>query len=183
MSSSSSEYLRRKMAAKPRYIGPAVYGDASQKTYVLRMSTINPSEPTLTVSTNPSCCTGRPTGGPYNSRNGDGQQQEWSTESLMASRVNLCEPLPGGKLINGCNLINSGCGVAKPAGVYYDAAGIPMTAAYQGAKLKCCGFQATLETTKLVQGSPKCFCGLDHSTRLDTLLANNMPNNEIPFPH
>jgi len=185
MSSSSGEYLRRKMAAMPKTLGPAVYGDSSQRTYVVRMrNTPTPTTrgPTLTKSTEPSCCKGRPAGGPYNNRNGDGQQQEWSTESLLASRVNFCEPLPGRKEIPGCCPPPYPYPRDRPAGIFYDTSGIPMTAAYQGAKSKCCKFQATLASIAKVQEPSRCACATDPSTRINTLLANNMPNDEIPFP-
>ena len=164
MSSSYSEYLRRKMAVLPRTYGPAVYGDASQRTAVMRYRNSKPPRPTLTTSTKPSCCGKVPSGGPYNGRNGDGQQQEWSVDGLIASRA-CCAPLAGTITVPGC------CPPARPAGIYYDAAGIPLTAAYQGARLKCCDYQATLSTIP----APDCSCAINPNTRVNTATANDMP--------
>ena len=182
MSSSASEYLRRKMQALPRTYGPATYGDASQRTAVVRYRASRKSCTSLTTSTSPSCCTSLnwhssavrvPAGGPYNGRNGDGQQQEWSIDGLIASRVS-CAPLAGAITVPGC------CPPDRPAGIYYDASDIPMTAAYQGARLKCCEFNATLATIKKVQDPSGCSCAVDPNTHLNTLLANNMPRNPDP---
>ena len=57
MSSSASEYLRRKLQSLPKTYGPSVYGDASQRTAVIRYRASNHPGPTLTASTAPSCCT------------------------------------------------------------------------------------------------------------------------------
>jgi len=180
MSSSSSEYLRRKIQALPRTYGPSIYGDASQRTAVLRYRNSKNPVPTLTTSTTPSCCKTLhwhssevrvPSGGPYNGRNGDGQQQEWSTDGLRDSRV-CCAPLSGTITVPGC------CSPDRVAGITYDAEGVPMTAAYQGGRLPCCGIQATLSTIP----GPDCSCAVDPATRVDTTTANNMPIAEIPVP-
>lgn len=172
------------MQALPRTYGPSTYGDASQRTAVLRYRNSKAPLPTLTTSTSPSCCTSLnwhssavrvPAGGPYNGRNGDGQQQEWSVDGLIASRV-CCAPLSGVITVPGCCPPDS-----KVAGIHYDAAGIPITAAYKGTK-KCCGFQATLDTIKQAQEPSRCSCAVDPNTHLNTLLANDMPIAEIPVP-
>ena len=184
MSSSASEYLRRKLQSLPKTYGPSVYGDASQRTAVIRYRASNHPGPTLTASTAPSCCTSLnwhssavrvPAGGPYNGRNGDGQQQEWSVDGLIASRV-CCAPLAGTITVPGC------CPPDKVAGIYYDAAGVPVTAAYQGSTLKCCGFQATLATINQAEEPSRCSCAVDPATRLNTTLANDMPRDPLPFP-
>ena len=173
MSSSASEYLRRKMQVLPRTYGPSVYGDASQRTAVVRYRASRKPCATLTTSTSPSCCGRVPAGGPYNGRNGDGQQQEWSVDGLIASRVG-CAPLSGAITVPGCCPPDY-----KVAGIHYDAADIPITAAYQGTK-KCCGFQATLDTIKQAQEPSRCSCAVDPNTHLNTLLANDMPINPDP---
>ena len=181
MSSSSSEYLRRKLQQRPVTYGPSIYGDASQRTAVLRYRNSKPPLPTLTKSTNPMCCSHLPwhssndqvpSGGPYNGRNGDGQQQEWSVDGLIASRV-CCAPLSPGFTVAGC------CAPDRVAGIHYDASGIPVTAAYIGSKGPCCGFTATLASIAKVEDL--CSCALNPAIRLNTLLANDMPLDPIPF--
>lgn len=188
MSSSASEYLRRKLQALPRTYGPAIYGDASQRTAVVRYRASRKPCATLTTSTSPSCCTSLnwhssavrvPAGGPYNGRNGDGQQQEWSVDGLIASRVG-CAPLAGAITVPGCCPPES-----KPdhkvAGVYYDADEVPMTAAYQGARLKCPPFNGTMQSViDNVSDPSKCSCAVNRQTHINTLLANDVPNDEIP---
>ena len=175
MSSSASEYLRRKMQALPRTYGPSIYGDASQRTAVLRYRNSRNPTPDLTKSTTPSCCDSVPTGGPYRGKNGDGQQQEWSVDGLIASRV-CCAPLSKSITIPGCCPPDR-----KVAGIFYDASGVPITAAYQGAK-KCCDFQATLDTIKKAQEPSRCSCAVDQKTHINTLLANDVPIEKIPVP-
>jgi hypothetical protein len=178
MSSSASEYLRRKLQALPRTYGPSTYGDASQRTAVLRYRNTDNPTPTLTESTTPSCCGGVPSGGPYNRRNGDGQQQVWSAEGLIASRV-CCISLSETITVPGCCPAYN-----KVAGVHYDpVTNLPVTAAYKGAKLTCRGcYQATLASIKKVQDPFRCSCALDPATRVNTLLANDMPIATIPLP-
>ena len=176
MSSSSSEYLRRKLQRLPVTYGPATYGDASQRTAVIRYQNSKPPHPTLTKSTKPSCCSGVPSGGPYNSRNGDGQQQQWSLDGLIASRVH-CSPLAPGFTVAGC--CDPERDADRVAGIHYDASGIPVTAAYRGKKSPCCEFNATLASIAAIED--RCSCALNPATRLNTLLANDMPRDPIPF--
>jgi len=177
--SSYGEYLRRKLATLPKTYGPSKYGDESLRTSVTRYDNSKPPLPTLTTSTTPACCKtlhwrstnySVPSGGPYNGRNGDGQQQEWSVDGLISSRV--CCAQTSGYITVGC------CSPDRPSGIYYDASGNPLTLAYQGAKSPCCGFQSTRKTIATLL--PDCSCAIDPSVRQDILAANNMPIEEIP---
>lgn len=164
----------------PKTYGPSRYGDESLRTSVTRFNNTKPPLPTPEVSTTPECCNSLhwrsvdyniPKGGPYNGRNGDGQQQEWSVDRLISSRV--CCTKPSGYITVDC------CSPDRPSGIYYDASGAPLTLAYQGSKASCCGFQATRETTAALL--PDCSCAVDPATRQDTLAANNMPRDAIPY--
>jgi hypothetical protein len=191
MSSSASEYLRRKLQALPRTYGPAIYGDASQRTAVVRYRASAKSCPQLPASIKSSCCTG---GGPYNGKNGDGQQQEWSVDGLIASRVG-CAPLSGTITIPKEPRVKTDCCPPdRPAGIYYDADGVPVTAAYQGTKIQwcyndqgnkviCCPFHGTMQSViDNVRDPSKCSCAVDRKTNINTLLANDVPNEKIPVP-
>ena len=176
--SSYGEYLRRKVAALPKTYGPSKYGDESLRTSVTRFNNTKPPLPTLTTSTRSACCNSLhwrsvdykvPSGGPYNGRNGDGQQQEWSVDRLISSRI--CCAKTSGYITVEC------CTRDRPSGIYYDASGAPLTLANQGSKPSCCGFQATRATAL-----PRdCSCAVDPATRQDTLAADNMPRNPLPY--
>jgi len=178
MSSSYGEYLRRKVAALPKVYGPSKYGDESVRTSVVRYRNSKPPLPTITASTTPNCSQGLhwhstdfkvPTGGPYNGRNGDGQQQEWSVDGLIASRV-CCAPLSGTITVPCCT-------PDRPSGIYYDAAGLSLTRGYQGATPSCCGYQSTLSTIPSNRS-----CCVNPVTRQDTLAADDMPRSPLPYP-
>lgn len=178
--SSYGEYLRRKMASLPKTYGPSRYGDESLRTSVTRFNNTKPPLPTLTSSTRAECCSSLhwrsadysvPRGGPYNGRNGDGQQQEWSVDRLISSRV--CCAKTSGYITVDC------CTPDRPSGIYYDASGVPLTLAYQGSKPSCCNFQAT-RATALPQD---CSCAVDPATRQDTLAANDMPRSPLPYEY
>jgi hypothetical protein len=179
--SSYGEYLRRKLAVLPKTYGPSKYGDESLRTSVTRYNNTQPPLPTLTTSTSPNCCKESlhwrssnyrvPSGGPYNSRNGDGQQQEWSVDGLISSR--LCCAQTSDYITSSC------CTPDRPSGIYYDASGTPLTLAYQGTKASCCGFQGTRKTTAVLL--PNCSCAVDTATRQDTLAADNMPKDPLPY--
>ena len=182
--SSYGEYLRRKLATLPKTYGPSKYGDESLRTSVTRYNNTQPPLPTLTTSTSPNCCKESlhwrssnyrvPSGGPYNGRNGDGQQQEWSVDGLISSRI-CCPKTSDDYITSSC------CSPDRPSGIYYDASGAPLTLAYQGTKQSCCGFQATRKTIAVLL--PNCSCAVDPATRQDTLAADNMPKNPIPYEY
>jgi hypothetical protein len=198
--SSYGEYLRRKVATLPKVYGPSHYGDESLRTSVARYKNSQPPLPTLTTSTRPNCCTKSlhwrstnyrlPSGGPYNARNGNGQQQEWSVDGLISSRAPaclLCDEPARAITVSGCGRICAPdqsvpcCTPDRPSGIYYDASGNSLTKAYQGAKASCCGFQATRETIKALL--PDCSCAIDPATRQDTLAADDMPRSPIPYEY
>jgi len=187
--SSYGEYLRRKVAGLPKTYGPSRYGDESLRTTVTRFnhsqrpSTAYRDETLLTTApvtnpTQPTCCDTLhwrstdykvPSGGPYNGRNGDGQQQEWSVDAIISSRV--CCAKTSGYITVGC------CTPDRPSGIYYDASGNSLTKAYQGSKPSCCGFQGTRATAL-----PRdCSCAVDPTSRQDTLAANDMPKSPLPY--
>jgi len=115
---SHSEYLRRKVEAMPKFYGPARLGDESLKTQVRRFR----ASGAPTVSTAPAppatCCRHAP----Y-PRLGDGQQQVWSVDAVIARAahcavcgeapapangfwvpardISCCETIPDVPLING----------------------------------------------------------------------------------
>lgn len=172
-----SEYLRRKMESMPRIFGPAVVGDESSRITMARYkATAAARGPTQ--QTDPICCKipGRDgDGARVFKKPADGAQQIWSTEGRLV-------------IAAGCAI----CGVGRVGYVYQDCCPQESTpeqpryadGSLRDPRLKAAAYKGR-ETCCPILGpgpelaGPAC-CGPEPG-RIDTLLANNMPNAEIPM--
>lgn len=167
---SNGEYLRRKLERLPTVIGPARYGDEGLKTMVARYKAsvrrpVGPPNPDT-------CCrgkkpywrtTGLPDSGPY-PRAADGQQQEWSSDFVAASKA-------------GCAVCTTGLGgyVYKPCcpAEPEDLTRKPL--ALQGKQTCCPVYGPPLSSLP-----PDC-CDAPGPGRVNTLWANDMPSDRNPY--
>lgn len=164
-----SEYLRRKMESMPVVYGPARLGDESLRTAVSRYKA---SARCGTRAMPPSvitCC--RVVG----TKPGDGQQQEWSREGITnrAAGRAICRVGRVGYVYKDC------CPQESTVEIPRDASGNPTDptakpAAYKG-KVTCCPAVGP----PLYMLPPTC---CKPPGTIDTLLANDMPADQIPFP-
>lgn len=167
---SHAEYLRKKVERMPKVIGPARYGDESTKTTVVRYrASIRRPMTEMAADT---CCRGPkpywrsggglPASGPFG-RIGAGQQQERSSEFVVSSKAGcaVCRVGLPGKITIPC---------CPPEPV----ATLPL--ALQG-KQTCCPYVGVAPQTL----PPNCSCGRSPGN-IDTLWANDMPSDMIPYP-
>ena len=170
-----SEYLRRKLQRIPTVIGPARPGDESMRIMEARFKASVRRAPTTPVAE--TCCRGptpywrsgggRPDAPPY-PRVADGQQQEWSSEFIAASKAGcaICSTGRPGYVITPC------CPVEPTPEAPLDLSRKAL--ALQGKKT-CCP----------AVGNPvppiDCSCAL-RPGHINTLWANDMPSDKIPYP-
>lgn len=167
-----SEYLRRKLERLPKVLGPARYGDESLKTTAVRYRS-SVRRPVVIPAAD-TCCRGPtpywrsggglPDSGPFG-RIGAGQQQERSSEFIAASAAgcSICRVgLPGAVTIPCCP--------EEPE----DLTQKPL--ALQG-KQTCCPVVGYAPQTL----PPNCSCS-PREGHIDTLWANDMPSDKIPYP-
>lgn len=174
-----SEYLRRKMEQMPVVYGPSKPGDESMRIMMARYrASVRPRPAAVSVLRDPTCCRGqtpvwrsgggRPDAGPY-VRAGDGQQQEWSSEFVAASAA-------------GCAV----CVAGKAGYVYKECcAPEPTVEAPRDLSQKREAYIGTVTCCPVVgpplqELAPDCSCAVEPG-RMDTLAANNLPSNEIPY--
>jgi hypothetical protein len=167
-----SEYLRRKLERIPSVIGPARPGDESMRIMEVRFkASIRRAPVQPPVET---CCRGptpywrsgggRPDTGPY-PRAADGQQQIWSSEFIAASRA-------------GCAI----CAVGRPETIVKPCC--PLDPEPEPERAKPLALQGK-QTCCPAVGDPfpalDCSCELSPG-HINTLLANDMPSDNIPYP-
>ena len=174
-----SEYLRRKLERLPVVYGPSRLGDESMRIMETRFkaSVRRPVGPPPVTT----CCRGptpywrsgggRPDVGPY-PRVADGQQQEWSSEGVVSSKAGcaVCSAGRAGYIFKAC------CPPEPTPEARLD----PSKKAYAlRGKVTCCPVVGpTLQSLP-----PDCGCAKRSAAgRQNTLLANNMPSDKIPYP-
>lgn len=152
MTASSSEYLRRKMDAATKVVAPRPIGDASVLTQIRRYRASKPVAPKEPVT---DCCR------VYPGRIGDGQQQIWSSEGVLAA-------------VAGCAVCSD------PPQIIRDIDCCPYTEpttkplALQGSQSGCCPFNGGLPPT-----TPECCC----AGKTNTWWANCItPGTIVPVP-
>jgi len=162
-----SEYLRRKRESLPVVYGPPRLGDESLRTAVSRYKASARCGPAPPVSVT-TCC--RVVG----TKPGDGQQQEWSRESITnrAAGRAICGAGTVGYVYKDC------CPPESTVEQPRDAAGLPIPetkpAAYKGT-VTCC--PATGPPLYMLE--PVC---CKPPGTMNTLLANDMPVDQIAYP-
>ena len=172
-----SEYLRRKLERLPVVYGPSRLGDESMRIMETRFkaSVRRPVGPPPVTT----CCSGptpywrsgggRPDVGPY-PRAADGQQQEWSSEGVVSSKAGcaVCSAGRAGYIFKAC------CPPEPTPEAPLDPTRKAM--ALRG-KVTCCPVVGpTLQSLP-----PDCGCTVG-AGRQNTMLANNMPSDKIPYP-
>lgn len=179
-----SEYLRRKMEQLPVVYGPSKYADESTRIMAARYkASIRRPVGEPIVST---CCRGptpywrsgggRPDAGPY-PRAANGQQQMWSSEFIAASAAGcaVCKAGKAGYVYKACCPPES-----IPEAPRNPVTGAPeperKALAYKGKETCCPVVGPTLQSLP-----PDCSCAVGPG-RQNTLLANDMPSDEIPYP-
>jgi len=168
---SHSEYLRRKVEALPKYYGPSRLGDESLKTQVRRYR----ASGAPTVSTGPAplatCCRHAP----Y-PRCGDGQQQQWSVDAVIARAAHCAVCRPGAEPAAGVWVPAEGVCCAVAPDVPRDGAGNPIAAAGHG-RTTCC--PATGPPLQMLD--PTCCSTTPEGVRLvNTVYATGIPADSIP---
>jgi len=164
---SHSEYLRRKVEALPKYYGPSRLGDESLKTQVRRYR----ASGVPTVSTGPApsatCCRHAP----Y-PRCGDGQQQQWSVDAVIARAAHCAVCRPGAEPAAGVWVPAQGvCCVPR------DTSGNPIAAAGHG---RGCIGRCPSPSPPLKMLEPAC-CSTTEGVRLvNTVYATGIPADSIP---
>lgn len=162
----------------PQVFGPAQLGDESTRIMTARYkASVRPRPDAAAAAAR--CCRGptpywrsgggRPDAGPF-VRAGAGQQQEWSSEFLAASAAG-CAICSVGRV----GYVHKECCEPEPT------AEMPLdlsTKAYAlRGKVTCCPVVGpTLQSLP-----PDCRCATEPG-RMNTLLANNLPVNMIPYP-
>ena len=163
-----SEYLRRKKESLPVVYGPPRLGDESLRIAVARYKASARCGPATGPTSVTTCC--RVVG----TRPGDGQQQEWSSAGLVnrAAGRAICGTGPVGYVYKPCCPQESTVEQPRDAsGNLTDPTAKP--AAYKGA-VTCC----PVTGPPLYMLEPTC---CKPPGTMNTLLANDMPTNEIPF--
>jgi hypothetical protein len=163
-----SEYLRRKMESLPVVHGPPQLKDESLRTATSRYRASARCGAGVTPAFVTTCC------GVVGTKPGDGQRQEWSRESITnrAAGRAICGAGRVGYVYKGC------CPPESTVEQPRDASGalVPETkpAAYKG-KVTCCPAVGP----PLYMLPPTC---CKPPGTINTLLANDMPADRIPFP-
>lgn len=163
-----SEYLRRKKESLPVVYGPPRLGDESLRISVARYKAsascgARPNPASVTT-----CC--RVVG----TRPGDGQQQQWSQAGLISRAAGraICGAGPVGYVYKDCCAPEST--VEQPRNARGELIPETKPAAYKGT-VTCCPATGP----PLYMLDPTC-CKPPGTT--DTLLANDMPTGQIPYP-
>lgn len=164
-----SEYLRRKLESLPVVYGPPRLGDESTRTWAARFKASADCGRRTTPASVTTCC--RVVG----TKPGDGQQQEWSRDAITmrAAGRAICGTGRVGYIYKDC------CPQESTVEIPRDASGNPTDptakpAAYKG-KTTCC--PATGPPLYMLE--PTC---CKPPGTINTLLANDMPANQIPYP-
>lgn len=164
---SHSEWLRRKVEAMPKWYGPARLGDESLKTQVRRFRAAG--APTVSTGAAPSGCCSRP---PY-PRLGDGQQQVWSVDAVIARAAHcaVCGSITPTESFR----VPASCCIVVPD-VPRDAAGNPLARAGHG-RTTCCPATGP----PLQELPPTCCSTTPEGVRLvNTVYATGIPADSIP---